>query len=83
MQVRALVSPSVIEQAAMHSTLGAIVLWSGVLVREWPRMAAGGPLCGEAQALFGHCALCWPAAALSVVALALLVPAYRIAERRA
>lgn len=83
MQVRALVSPSTLEQAALHSTLGAIVLWSGVLVREWPLLAAGGPLCGEPDGLFGHCALCWPAAAMTGVALTLLVHTFRAAGRRA
>ncbi|MBI5939745.1 MAG: hypothetical protein HY859_04900, partial [Caulobacterales bacterium] len=52
MQVRALVSPSTLEQAALHSTLGAIILWSGVLIREWPLLAAGAPLCGEPDSLF-------------------------------
>ena len=83
MQVRALVSPSTLEQAALHSTLGAIILWSGVLIREWPLLAAGGPLCGEPDSLFGHCALCWPAAGMTGIALCLLVMTFRAAGRRA
>lgn len=83
MQVRALVSPSALEQAALHSTLGAIVLWSGVLLREWPLLAAGGSLCGEPEGLLGHCVLCWPASALTGVALTLLVAAFRASNRRA
>lgn len=83
MQVRTLVSPSPLEQTALHSTLGAIILWSAVLVREWPLLAAGGPLCGEPEGLFGHCALCWPAAAMTAVALTLLVAALRSPGRRA
>ena len=82
MQVRALIPPSALEQAALHSTLGAIVLWSGVLIREWPLMATGGALCGEPDGLLGHCALCWPAAALTGVALTLLIMTLRAAGRR-
>jgi len=83
MQARAIVSPSGLEQAALHSTLGAIVLWSGVLIREWPLLAAGGSLCGEPDSVLGHCALCWPAAALTVAALTLMAMTFRSASRRA
>lgn len=83
MQVRALVSPSMLEQAALHGALGAIILWSGVLIREWPRLAAGGLLCGEPDGLFGHCALCWPAAGMTGIALGLLAMTFRAAGRRA
>lgn len=82
MQVRALVSPPALEQIALHSTLGAIILWSGVLYREWPTLAAGGVLCGEPNGLLGHCALCWPAAALTGIALATLALAARATARR-
>lgn len=81
MQVRLRLSPAVIEQAALHATLGAILLWSGILVREWPILAAGGPLCGEPNSLFGHCPLCWPAAALTGMALTLLIAAFRAPVR--
>lgn len=81
MPVRALVSPSALEQAALHSTLGGIVLWTGVLIREWPLLTAGGVMCGEPEGLLGHCALCWPAAALSGVALTLLIMAVRAGRR--
>lgn len=73
MQVRALSKPTDtagIELITLHSALGAVALWIGVLVREWPRVAAYGQLCGERQALFGHCPLCLPAAALTIVAFA-------------
>ena len=83
MHTRAIVSPVGLEQAALHSTLGAIVLWSGVLIREWPQLAAGAPLCGEPNSILGHCALCWPAAGLTGLALALLVMTFRSASRRA
>jgi len=81
MPVRALVSLSTLEQAALHSTLGAIVLWMGVLIREWPVLATGGVMCGEPEGLLGHCALCWPAAALTGLALTLLIMTVRAGRR--
>lgn len=73
MQVRALTkltNTAQLELITLHSALGAAVLWIGVLVREWPELTAFGRLCGEAQTLFGHCPLCFPAAALTIVAFA-------------
>ena len=82
MPVRVLVSPPAIEQGALHATVGAILLWSGVLIRELPQIATGGALCGEPQALFGHCPLCFPAAALTGLAAALLTATFRAPTRR-
>lgn len=83
MTARALVSRPALEQAALHSTFGAIILWTGVLIREWPLMTAGGVLCGEPEGLLAHCALCWPAAALTGVAFTLLIMTARSVGRRA
>ena len=71
MQVRAqtmLTNTTRLELITLHSALGATVLWIGVLVREWPQLTAFGKLCGETQAFFGHCPLCLPAAALTLMA---------------
>jgi len=73
MQVRALTkltNTAQLELITLHSALGAAALWAGVLVREWPQLTSLGRLCGEAQSLFGHCPLCFPAAALTIVAFA-------------
>ena len=70
MSVRALASSAQLEQVTLHATLGALALSLGVLVREWPQLDSYGRLCGEPQSLFGHCPLCWPAAALTVVSIA-------------
>lgn len=74
MRVRALRNLAQLELITLHSTFGALALWLGVVIREWPRLTIYGRLCGDdSQYLFGHCPLCWPAAALTVVALAGLV----------
>lgn len=83
MIARTLVSPSTLEQVALHSTLGAIILWTGVLIRELPLLAAGGTLCGEPAGLLGHCALCWPAVGLTGFAAAALILPFRAGGRRA
>lgn len=71
MQVRALRNTAQLELITLHSTFGALALWLGVVIREWPQLTIYGRLCGdESQSLFGHCPLCLPAAALTVVALA-------------
>ncbi len=70
MSVRALANSAQLELVALHATIGALVLWVGVLVREWPQLVTYGRLCGEPQSLFGHCPMCWPAAALTVVSVA-------------
>ncbi len=65
-------SASAVLALAMSATcLSAGVLWLAVLAREWPRLAAGGAVCGEASGLLGHCALCYPAAVLTVAGLVL------------
>jgi len=80
MQVRALATSPPLVTVTLHSGLGALVLWSAVLAQAWPRLTALGPICGEPQALLGHCPLCWPAAALTAVAIA---GAVVLASRRA
>lgn len=73
MQVRALTklaNTAQLELITLHSALGAAALWIGVIVREWPQLTAYGRICGETVALFGHCPLCFPAAALTIVAFA-------------
>lgn len=73
MQVRALTrltNTARLELITLHSALGAVALWTGVLVREGPQLMAYGQLCGETQAFLGHCPLCLPAAALTIVAFA-------------
>lgn len=62
-----------LDQFALHSGLGAVALWLGVLFNEAPRLAAGGAICGETGFFLGHCPLCWPAAALTAVSLAAIV----------
>lgn len=74
MRVRALRNTAQLELITLHSTLGALALWLGVVIREWPQLTIYGRLCGDdSQYLFGHCPLCLPAAALTVVALVGLV----------
>ncbi|MDP1631018.1 MAG: hypothetical protein Q8L66_06320 [Caulobacter sp.] len=70
MPARALNRALPLETITLHAAAGALALWLAVLVREWPRLTAYGQICGEDGSLFGHCALCWPAAALTAVALA-------------
>lgn len=82
MNDRALDPSPALEQIALHATMGALLLWSGVLAREWPRLAAGGAICGEPEGLFGHCVLCWPAAALTGVAAVTLIRVFSPVGRR-
>ncbi len=73
MQVRALTTlgnTARLELITLHSALGAAVLWIGIVIREWPQLTAYGRICGETVALFGHCPLCFPAAALTIMAFA-------------
>jgi hypothetical protein len=51
-----------------------------VLWQELPRLAYG-PLCSEAQGLFGHCPLCAPAAILTLISLAGGVQLMRLQRR--
>jgi hypothetical protein len=83
MHVRALAATPQLELITLHSTLGALALWLGVLIREWPQLTAYGVFCGEPQTLFGHCPLCFPAAALTVVAMAGMATLARRGARRA
>lgn len=79
----ALASHPAIEQVALNSTFGAIILWTSVLVSEWFLSPAAGFICREPGALLGHCALCWPAAALTVISAVSLSLAFRSYGRRA
>lgn len=83
MTARALTSQPAIDQLALSSTFGAIVLWTGVLASEWFLSPADGVICGEPVALLGHCALCWPAAALTAISAVSLALAFRSFGRRA
>jgi len=49
--------------------LSAAALWTGILIYEWPRLTALGVICGEPPAHLGHCAACYVAAALTLVAI--------------
>lgn len=52
---------------------GASGLWIGVLANAWPRMSLFGEICtGAHSSLMDHCALCYPAAGLTVAGFALL-----------
>lgn len=73
MQIRALTtltSTARLELVTLHSAMGAMALWIGVIAREWRQLTTYGGLCGESLALFGHCPLCFPAAALTITAFA-------------
>lgn len=83
MSVRALANSPQLELVTLHATLGALALWLGVLVREWPQLVTWGRLCGEPLSLFGHCPMCWPAAALTVVSVAGLTLLVARGDRRA
>ncbi len=82
MQVRAAVAAPPFARIALSSGLGAALLWMIVLVREAPRLAYAGQICGEPNSLFGHCALCWPAAALTGLAAGACLLAIRTGVRR-
>lgn len=60
---------SILRTAALSSGVTAAFLWLWVFMLEASRLSAG-PLCSEATGLVGHCPLCYPAAAASVMALA-------------
>jgi hypothetical protein len=48
---------------------GAAAIWAGVLAKEWPRLMLAGTLCSEAESSLGHCWACYPAAALTLLAI--------------
>lgn len=66
-----------VEMMFLFSALGAALLWTAVLIREWPRLMVQGSICGESVGLLGHCPLCAPAVALTVVTMALAVISWR------
>lgn len=59
-----------LEELTLHSAAGASILWLGVVIREWPKLSSIGAICGDSSAFLGHCPLCYPAAALTGLALA-------------
>ena len=64
--IRALTERRPLEAITLHTGAGAAALWLAVLWEELPGLAYG-PLCSEAQGLFGHCPLCAPAAVLTLI----------------
>lgn len=56
---------------ALFSALAASVLWSGVVISQWPILMSGGTICGPAQGFLGHCAACGPALAATLVSVVL------------
>jgi hypothetical protein len=66
-----------IDATALASGLGAAGLWLGVLVTQWDRLTAYGALCAESVGLLGHCPLCYPAAALTGLSVALAAVQWR------
>ncbi len=68
MHIKALTLGSPLETITLHSAGGALALWATVLWNEAPKWAYG-PICGESVGLLGHCPLCYPAAALTLVSL--------------
>ena len=80
MTFRALTARRPLEAITLHSGAGAAALWLAVLWQELPRLAYG-PLCSEAQGLFGHCPLCAPAAILTLISLAGGVQLMRLKRR--
>lgn len=69
MNVRALKAWTPVETITLHSAAGAMALWLAVIWNQ-AQMSPFGPICGEADALLGHCPLCLPAALLTAVSLA-------------
>ena len=69
MTIRALTARRPLEAITLHSGAGAAALWLAVLWQELPSLAYG-PLCSEAQGLFGHCPLCAPALVLTLISFA-------------
>ncbi len=80
MTIRALAARRPLEAIALHSGAGAAALWLAVLWQELPQLAYG-PICSEAQGLFGHCPLCAPAAVLTVVSFVAGLQLMRLQRR--
>jgi len=57
------------EAVTTASALGALALWGWVLATQWPRLLYGSSLCGGDAASLGHCLACYPATALTGVAV--------------
>lgn len=68
-----------LEELTLHSAAAASALWMGVVIREWPKLSTFGAICGDTGAFLGHCPLCYPAAALTGLALA---GAFALSRRR-
>lgn len=49
----------------------ATALWAQVLAAAWPRLMAGGSICGGPALAFGHCAACLPALGATIAAAGL------------
>lgn len=63
---------------ALGLTAAAFAAWGAVIWRALPAATAYGSLCGHDGPV--HCALCLPAAALTVAAIAALAVAWRDAR---
>lgn len=50
------------------SALAAALLWSWALIQAWPRLMAGGAICGAEPVFLGHCPACVPALAATLMA---------------
>ena len=70
-------SVSALEATTLASGLGAAGLWMGLLATQWDRLTAIGVICSESVGLLGHCALCYPAAALTVLTAVLAAASLR------
>ena len=71
--MRASILPSPLLRQALlasciFSALSATGLWAVVIIREWPRLMAGGTLCGAEPIFLGHCPACFPAVAATLMA---------------
>ena len=65
-------------RSAQVALAGAGLVWTSVLALAWPRLMLAGQICSHAhQGLLDHCPLCYPAAALTVVGVALAARALR------
>lgn len=65
------ISDRAIMAGALISALAASVLWSGVVISQWPVITSGGTICGAAPTFLGHCAACGPALAATLTSIVL------------